>query len=259
MSILHTTTMYTTLNASYGMTHIYHGDYYEIYSFCGNKRISLNQYTNEFWSHAAVHKDGFGYYLVDSNDYFVSKDSAVDCLSQLKNKNFRSKLALCHIRFKTHGPTAIENCHPFIKKDIHGVEWSLIHNGYIDDTTPYLDALNEFQSGETDSERVLLSIVETVNNIYEHAWIDNHEEMMQFIYSAIEKTIQDISYLGKVNLVFTDSLTNNMYVYMNSPSLYYLVTENGIHVSTTKLSNENWLSVPRNKLHIFNNGDCVDY
>lgn len=231
----------------------------EIYSFCGNKRISLNQYTNEFWSHAAVHKDGFGYYLVDSNDYFVSKDSAVDCLSQLKNKNFRSKLALCHIRFKTHGPTAIENCHPFIKKDIHGVEWSLIHNGYIDDTTPYLDALNEFQSGETDSERVLLSIVETVNNIYEHAWLDSHEEMMQFIYSAIEKTIQNISYLGKVNLVFTDSLTNNMYVYMNSPSLYYLVTETGIHISTTKLSDENWISVPRNKLHIFNNGDCVDY
>lgn len=230
----------------------------EIYGFCGSVPVRLNKYTNEFWLHSRVHQDGFGYYLQDKDDFYVNPNSAMSCISDLRKKDFTSKLALCHIRFKTHGNATIDNCHPFIKKDIHGVEWALIHNGYIEDTY-YTDALFELQRGETDSERILMSIVEAVNSLYEHAWIENQSEMMYFIYSVIENTIKEMSHLGKVNLIFTDSFTNNMYVYMNAQSLYYLITNNGVHISTTKLSDENWTSVQPNKLHIFNNGERVDY
>lgn len=230
----------------------------EIYGFCGSVPVRLNKYTNEFWSHSRIHRDGFGYYLQDKNDFYVNPQSAMMYLSELHKKDFISKLAMCHIRLKTHGDATIENCHPFIKEDIRGVAWSLIHNGFIEDNY-YIDAFSLIQSGETDSERILLSIVEAVNVAYEHSWVDNEAEMMYFIYSAIEKTIRDVSVLGKVNLIFTDSSTNNMYVYMNAKSLYYLENEDGIHISTTKLSNENWRSVQPNKLHIFNSGERVDY
>ena len=230
----------------------------EIYGFCGSVPTRLNVYTNEFWLHSRVHQDGFGYYLQDKNDFYVNPKSAMTYISDLRKKDFTSKLALFHIRFKTHGPASVENCHPFIKKDVHGVEWSLIHNGFIEDTH-YTDALGTLQNGETDSERILLSIVEAVNGVYEHAWIDNESEMRCFVYTIIEQTIKDMSHLGKINLIFTDSLTNNMYVYMNAQSLYYLNKKSGIHVSTTKLSNEDWISVTPNKLHIFNNGERLDY
>jgi glutamine amidotransferase len=230
----------------------------EIYGFCGSVPVRLNKYTNEFWLHSRVHQDGFGYYLHDSDDFYVNPNSAMSCLSYLRKKDFTSKLALCHIRFKTHGPASIENCHPFIKSDIHGVKWSLIHNGFIEDTN-YSAALETIQDGSTDSERILLSIVEAVNSIYEHAWIDNKSELAYFIYSIIEQRLNEISLLGKVNLIFTDSRTNNMYVYMNAKSLYYLFTNKGIHVSTTKLSDEDWITVTPNKLHIFNDGERVDF
>lgn len=230
----------------------------EIYGFCGSVPTRLNVYTNEFWLHSRIHQDGFGYYLQDKNDFYVNPKSAMTYISDLRKKDFTSKLALFHIRFKTHGPASVENCHPFIKKDVHGVEWSLIHNGFIEDTH-YTDALGTLQNGETDSERILLSIVEAVNGVYEHAWIDDEPEMRCFVYTIIEQTIKDMSHLGKINLIFTDSLTNNMYVYMNAQSLYYLNKKSGIHVSTTKLSNEDWISVTPNKLHIFNNGERLDY
>lgn len=232
----------------------------EIYGFCGNKQEKLNQYTDEFWSHANIHKDGFGYYLVDNDDYFISKESAADNLQTLKRKNFKSKLALCHIRFKTHGPTAIENCHPFIKQDIKGIQWSLIHNGYISDNADTM-SLGEIQKGETDSERILLYLVETVNSFYEHAWILNPSEYMFQLYAQLEYACNELSRLGKTNLIFTDSLTNNMYVYMNhANTLYYLKDSCGYHISTTKLSNDaGWSPIQPHRLYIINNGEVVEY
>lgn len=230
----------------------------EIYGFCGPVPVRLNKYTNEFWFHSRVHQDGFGYYLQDTDDFYVNQNSAMSCISDLRKKDFTSKLALCHIRFKTHGSVSIENCHPFIKSDIRGVKWSLIHNGFIEDTY-YSLALETIQSGSTDSERILLLIVEAVNSVYEHAWIDNKSELAYFIYSIIEQKLNEISSLGKVNLIFTDSYTNNMYVYMNAKSLYYLFTSKGIHISTTKLSDEDWVTVTPNRLHIFNDGERIDF
>lgn len=230
----------------------------EIYGFCGSVPVRLNKYANEFWLHSRVHQDGFGYYIQDHDDFYVNQNSAMSCLSDLRKKDFTSKLALFHIRFKTHGPASIENCHPFIKSDIHGVKWALIHNGFIEDTH-YSIALETIQNGSTDSERILLSLVEAINSVYEHTWVDNSCELLYFIYSIIERTLDEISSLGKVNLIFTDSYTNNMYVYMNAHSLYYLFTSNGIHISTTKLSDEDWVAVTPNRLHIFNNGERVDF
>jgi glutamine amidotransferase len=231
----------------------------EVYGFCGSVPTKLNKYTDEFWLHSRVHQDGFGYYLADKNKLYVNPDCAMHYIKGLQKFNFVSKLALCHIRFKTHGPASIENCHPFIKYDNFGIRWSLIHNGYIDDS-PAVEALGTLQIGETDSERILLSIIETVNYYYEHSWIENKNDFLNFMYAQIELTLHELSSLGKVNLIFTDSLTNNMYVYMNHPNtLFYLNTPTGVHISTTKLSNEKWLAVEPRKLHIFNNGKKLDY
>jgi len=231
----------------------------EVYGFCGSHQVSLNKYTNEFWLHSKIHQDGFGYYLADKDQLYVNQNSAMNYIKGLNKFKFNSKLALCHIRFKTHGPASKDNCHPFIKTDIHGVKWSLIHNGYIEDS-PAVSALGTLQKGETDSERILLCIVETVNSLYEHSYFTNTDEFLNTLYSKIEKLLSDLSSLGKTNLVFTDSLTNNMYVYMNHRNtLFFLNADGGVHVSTTPLSRDKWVPVEPNKLHIFNNGKRVNY
>lgn len=231
----------------------------EVYGFCGNKPTKLNKYTDEFWLHSRVHQDGFGYYLADKDKLYVNPHSAMNYIKGLNKFNFESKLALCHIRFKTHGPVSELNCHPFIKYDIRGNKWSLIHNGYIDDS-PAVAALGTLQMGDTDSERILLCIIEAVNHYYEHSYISDYKDFCTYMYMIIEETCHELSTLGKTNLIFTDCCTNNMYVYMNHPmTLFYLQTENGFHVSTTKLTDENWTAVEPHKLHIFNNGVKLNY
>lgn len=231
----------------------------EIYGFCGNTPITLNKYTNEFWSHAKIHKDGFGYYLADKDQLYVNPNSAIDYIKGLSKFDFKSNLALCHIRFKTHGNATKENCHPFSKYDCRGIKWTLIHNGYICDNCNTA-ALSTIQSGETDSERMLLSIIESINHLYEHSFIESANEFKMYLYACIEYELHDLAQLGKTNFIFTDSLYNNMYVFMNSPNtLYILKTDDGVHISTTKLSDENWMPIEPYKLHIFNNGDRVDY
>lgn len=231
----------------------------EVYGFCGSHPTKLNRYTDEFWLHSRIHQDGFGYYLADKDQLYVNPKSAMNYIKGLSKFNFVSKLALCHIRFKTHGPASAENCHPFIKKDIHGIKWSLIHNGYIEDS-PAVAALGTLQKGETDSERILLCIVEAVNSFYEHSFIDDPEEFLYRMYMQIEIALSELSTLGKTNLIFIDNLTNNMYVYMNHPNtLYYLQTADGVHVSTTRLTDEKWVAVEPYKLHIFNNGIKINY
>ena len=231
----------------------------EVYGFCGNKPTKLNKYTDEFWMHSRVHQDGFGYYLADKNLLYVNPRSAMNYINGLSKFNFESKLALCHIRFKTHGPASVLNCHPFIKYDVRGVRWSLIHNGYIADN--YIaEALGRLQKGDTDSERILLCIVEAVNSFYEHSYIENTTDFFTNLYIQIENMCSELSTLGKTNLIFTDSLTNNMYVFMNHPmTLYYLQTPDGVHVSTTKLSDENWIPVEPYKLHVLNSGTIINY
>lgn len=231
----------------------------EIYGFCGSRPIKLNKYTDEFWLHSRIHQDGFGYYLADKDDLYVNPNSAMSCIDKLSHKSFLSKLALCHIRFKTHGPATIKNCHPFIKYDNHGVQWSLIHNGYISDNE-ITTALSSFQDGETDSERILLAIINSINYFYDHSYIDDKNDFKFYLYVTIEDVLHKLSDLGKTNLIFTDNYTNNMYVFMNSPkTLYYLDTFYGVHFSTTPLSHESWKPVEPYKLHIFNKGNKLNF
>lgn len=231
----------------------------EIYGFCGSHPTRLNQFTDEFWLHSRVHQDGFGFYLADKDELYVNPRTAMSYIDKLNKKNFTSKLAMCHIRFKTHGIAKLENCHPFIKTDSHGVRWSLIHNGYISDN-PVTAAMGTIQSGETDSERILLCIIESINSLYEHSWVSSNDELLQFMYIQLEVVLHELSSLGKTNLIFTDDKTNNMYVYMNSPrTLFYLKTEDGYHISTTPLTHDQWIPVEPYRLHVINNGKLINY
>lgn len=142
---------------------------------------------------------------------------------------------------------------------MRGNKWTLIHNGYIEDND-VTTALSSLQLGETDSERILMYLVEHIDYLYEHAWILNEDDLCKYMYKQLSSAIDKISTLGKVNLIFTDSFTNNMYVYMNYPNtLFYLKTQCGYHVSTTKLSDEHWVPVTPYKLHVLNNGIRLDF
>lgn len=233
----------------------------ELYGFCGNQQVNLNKYTDIFWKHAAIHKDGFGYYLADNDELYVNPRPATFYLNDLAKKGFDSSLALCHIRFKTHGDVSEYNCHPFSKLDGRDIKWTLIHNGYIIDYDEDLERLSSVQIGDTDSERILLFLIEEINFFYNslpEMSCNNQEEFLNYLYFSIEEVCNHLSRLGKTNLIFTDSFTQNMYVYINHPkSLFYLRTGEGVHFSSTRLTEEDWESPEPYKLLVFNKGKRI--
>lgn len=228
----------------------------EIYGFCGKYPSLLNDYTDVFWSHSEVHRDGFGYYLADKDDFFVSTLAAKN-YRPLATTSFLTSLGLFHIRFKTHGGISLTNCHPFIEKDNRGIQWALIHNGYIEDT-PQTEVLKKYQTGETDSERILLSLIETINHFYDYSYTESEREERSFLYAILNHKLQEMSHLGKLNLIFTDNKTNNMYVFMNhARTLHIQRAEEGVHIATTPLYGCGWEYIEPLRLHIFNAGEQI--
>jgi glutamine amidotransferase len=70
--------------------------------------------------------------------------------------------ALAHIRKATIGHIEAANCHPFVAQDATQRSWTLMHKGTVfgyDPLSPYART----QAGSTDSERVLLYLIDQLN------------------------------------------------------------------------------------------------
>jgi glutamine amidotransferase len=70
--------------------------------------------------------------------------------------------ALAHIRYATVGQAELANCHPFTATDAAGRTWTLAHKGTVFDYSPLSPYLG-VQGGTTDSERILLYLVDWMN------------------------------------------------------------------------------------------------
>ena len=92
----------------------------------------------------------------------AERSSDSTALAALLSSFQPQKTTLAHIRFATVGTVKPENCHPFTAADISGRVWTMIHNGTIysgEQTYRYLSK----QGGDTDSERLFLSLIDKIN------------------------------------------------------------------------------------------------
>ena len=89
----------------------------------------------------------------------------------LKNKlnsNIETAKCIAHIRKATIGEVSVNNAHPFERYDDSGRRWVLAHNGTIFDSEA-LAPYQYTQTGTTDSERILLYIVDQMNKRYRNS------------------------------------------------------------------------------------------
>ena len=142
----------------------------EIYGFSGCRKRELNTDLREFYSHAEEHPNGWGLALLDPDNIRLCREAVradqSDTLKGLLHQPIVAKHALAHIRLATIGHVEYENCHPFFGTDHSGRRWTLIHNGTVFEN----DRLNKYiyvQKGETDSERILLYLLDCVNELTE--------------------------------------------------------------------------------------------
>ena len=228
----------------------------ELFGVTANRKIKLNSLLREFFSHSPQHPNGWGIATFDGQSASIEREPvrAIDSL-YLKNRlsaRLEASSALAHIRKATIGAVNYNNSHPFTKKDESGRSWTLIHNGTIFES-PKLSPYQYKQEGSTDSERILLYIVDQVNR---HFMEDlNLFDVNERMY-LIENIITELSPENKLNLILFDG--EYMYVHTNAAGTLHMKERFGCTIfSTTPLDEDEWEEIPHNQLLVYKEGSVV--
>lgn len=226
----------------------------ELFGASAAKAIKLNSYLKTFYSHGRQHPHGWGLALFNNKAAEIKKgkESAENSpyLKERLESPIEAETCLAHIRYATIGNIEYVNCHPYSKKDNSGRTYTLIHNGTIFDY-PKLNKYINYQFGETDSERILLYILEVINIKQKQL---NRALNGAERFNTLNDIITDMSKGNKLNLIIYDD--EYVYVHTNyKNSLYYLTKDNATLFSTTPLSDEEWKNVPFTTLLAYKDGE----
>ena len=227
----------------------------ELLGFNGKHERNLIPYLLEFYSHGGDNPHGWG--LVDMNrrDAFQIELEAVrsDHSRLLPHviKDLRpTRLLMAHIRNATVGDVSIENCHPFCFRDHSGRQWVLMHNGTIFQSER-LGKYQKQQRGTTDSERILLYLIDRLNQASAEGELsfDQRREI-------VEDVVRELSPGNKLNLIISDG--ECLYVHINTRgNLHCKDDGENILLSTKPLDGETWTPVEINRLLVCRDGAVV--
>ena len=235
----------------------------EMLGISAKRRREVNATLREFFSHAERHPHGWGLArfpdtvgrdapiapLIEKEPH---KATASEHLRHLLDERIDERTILAHIRFATVGTMEYENCHPFTGSDNSGRVWTLVHNGTIFNGTE----LNEYigiQFGETDSERVLLHLIDLVNRAQIRLGRPLSEpERFDVMVSAIAALANG----NKLNLLVFDGEV--LYAHSNfRGALHFLKDEDSMALSTNPLSRGDWKPLPFTRLVAVKAGEFV--
>ena len=223
----------------------------ELLAISSEEPIKTNKYLKTFYNHSKHHPHGWGLAVKDKNKYIIEKEpqKANDSikLKEMLEKDILTDNLIAHIRLATLGNMVIENCHPFFKKDNLGRTWLLMHNGTIFDGEK-LEKYKKIQEGESDSERILLYIIDQINHTKSHSSTE--------LLKLLDNLITNLAKNNKLNIML---LCNDLIIvhanYKNS--LYYLKKPKTLLVSTKALSDEKWQLLEINKIIGFKKGKII--
>lgn len=228
----------------------------EIFGLSAKKPIEINGWLEELYSHSVKFPNGWGLAVLDGNEVNIEKEP-VQAIASVYLKNRLSQpivtnCALAHIRHAVPESMKFCNCHPFSKKDDSGRRWTVTHNGAIFQFPP-LEPYKECQIGVTDSERILLYVVDQMNRVQAAA---GHPLDAKERFAMLDQMFCDMSEGNRLNILMFDG--EYMYAHTNKrEDLFYRQTEDYTVVATVPVDHEVWQSVPFTTLIAFRNGEIV--
>ena len=231
----------------------------ELFCFSGSSATAntdLTPYLKEFFSHCPRHPNGWGLADFSVCPAVMYKESLragdSELLSALLRRGVSSSSLFAHIRCATEGSVRRENSHPFRGADATGRTWTLIHNGTIFDGLELIK-YRAVQKGDTDSERILLYLLDRINCEINRLGRDLTPLERCGVVDAM---VRRLSYRNKLNLMIHDGA--RMYVHYNMKNtLYCAEDQNGICVATTPLGEEDWRPLPLTVLSVYERGKLV--
>ena len=228
----------------------------ELFGVTSNKKVKLNNYLKEFFSHSNKHPNGWGMAFFDDADLSILREpknaSKSSYLDNLLSDEIESSKMLAHIRLATIGHEEYHNTHPFVKKDKVNRTWVFAHNGTIFEA-PALSKYQKVQEGDTDSERILLYIIDRVNECLDASpGYFGSEERIKLIESITNKLAEH----NKLIFILYDG--EYYYVHKNEVGTLYKKEKDGtVYFSTQPLDKEGWEEVDQNRLLVYKNGELI--
>ena len=215
-----------------------------------------NEYLKAFYKNSPQHPNGWGLAVISRDSAVIEKESIEASkshyLKERLSEPIEERLLIAHIRYATVGNVEYKNCHPFSGTDNLGRRWVQAHNGTIFDYSA-LSKYTEIQKGETDSERIFLYLLDRIN---EEQKIKGSKLSFDERFKLLDGIVSDMSKDNKLNLLLSDG--RNMYIHTNCrDTLYYLVKDNTVLVSTVPLTKEKWEPVPFTTLIAFRDGKLI--
>ena len=228
----------------------------ELFGVSSAKRVQVNDLLREFFSHSEKHPNGWGLATFYGGAASIEKEPMQASKSAYLKERLSHRMdvstLLAHIRLATIGNMEYGNSHPFVKQDASGRRSALIHNGTIFDY-PALSPYQYQQKGGTDSERVLLYLVDQIDRRQaDLGRAMNAAERFEFL----DPLIADMAQGNKLNLIVYDG--ELMYVHTNyADSLYVWENGNTAIFCTVPLKVGRWTPVPFTSLCVYHEGKRV--
>ncbi|HSQ63813.1 MAG TPA: class II glutamine amidotransferase [Polyangiaceae bacterium] len=156
-------------------------------------------------------------------------------------RHARGQTLVAHIRKRTVGDTAVENCHPFAQG-----KWIFAHNGTVHATDKLREQISPTRldnvRGQTDSELIfayLLTHLDTLSPTATRASVDR----------TIATAVANLDGHGSTTFLLSDGVV--IYAHRNGRSLYSLV-RNGepgaVLFASERVTDEAWEEVPEGSL-----------
>lgn len=228
----------------------------EIFGLSAASPVLINPWLKEIYSHSDVFPNGWGLAILDGDEVNIEKEP-VQAISSVYLKHrlaepIYADCAIAHIRHAVPESMQYCNCHPFTRMDITKRRWTMAHNGAIfkfDPLEPYRDK----QSGITDTERILMYIVDQINDkSCKKGRPLNAEER----FRMLDEIFCSMSEENRLNVLLADG--EYIYAHTNKKDdLHYRQTENYTLVSTKPLDQETWKPMPFTTLTAFRHGNTV--
>ncbi|MDR1357989.1 MAG: class II glutamine amidotransferase [Coriobacteriales bacterium] len=206
----------------------------ELFAINSGEPVELSPLLREFFTHGKENPHGWG--VADLSAPLVRIVRSVERAdTSLEAERFLSHPhpctnALAHIRAATIGQVEPENCHPFAASDASGRHWTLIHKGTIFDFEPLSPYFYQ-QNGATDSERILLYLIDQMNRkiLEKGAPLESDER-----FAVFSQLVGEMSEGNCLNLIVFDS--DQFFVHANyQGALNLLVSEEAALFCTSPL------------------------
>lgn len=228
----------------------------ELFGVSSPEKIELNEMLRTFFSHGTEHPHGWGMAFFYGNGVSVEKEPVASFKSEYLKHRLRYRIEadqmLAHIRLATRGSMDYENTHPFVIRDCDGRAWTLIHNGTIFEC----DVLRKYvhkQEGKTDSERILLYLVDRMNQARREK---GNSLSLKERFSVADEVLCEITPENKINLLLFDG--ELLYAHTNFKNSLHICRKGKAEIiSTEPLDFDSWEDLPLNQLLAFKEGELA--